>query len=345
MTSTSSPSSIVPSERTRSASCGSTNAPNASCSASRSCRPAQHLVERAGQLARLVGPRDRDAHGQVPGRHALGAPAQLADRLQDRAREQDRELEGDREGHGDRHQHVDPEVLERGVAAARQPGHRDAGDDVDRRQRGEQPPLQRDRALAQLRPVGELAGDVGDHRVQDQLGHEEPQEDAVHEHDRRARAEDQERRQPRRPELVVDVDGDREDAQHDPRGPQRAQEVERQPGQRAPGGDRRLGRPLAPQPPVGGRGSGRTSPAGRRRCRAARAPRRPRGSAGTRRWTSPGRAPAGRRRRAPRSARTGTAGPAGRAGTAGRACGRASAGANAPSPHCRGWAAFAPAPR
>ena len=85
-----------------------------------------------------------------------------------------------------------------------------------------------------------------------ELEREEAQQHAVEQHDRGRDADDEERREERRVvELERDEDRDRDDVrQHDRGDAAVAQEVERQPGERAPGGQRGLGRALAAQPRV-----------------------------------------------------------------------------------------------
>ena len=97
-------------------------------------QPGDHLVERAGQRAGLVGAEHRDPDAEVAVGDARQPLAQLGDRLEDRARQQHRHLERDRERDDERDQHADAERLDARVRL-RQAADHDAGDDADRRQR------------------------------------------------------------------------------------------------------------------------------------------------------------------------------------------------------------------
>ena len=172
-----------------------------------------HLVEGLRQAAGLVGAEHGHADAEVARGHALGALAQVLDRLDHRAREQGRELEGEREGDDERDQHADAQRAQARVLGG-QAGDDDAGDDVDDRQRDEQLAAQRHRALAEVGAVGQGAGDVGQHRAHGQLGDEEAQEDAVGEHDQRAGGDGQEA-QEGAVELERDEDRDRDRVERD----------------------------------------------------------------------------------------------------------------------------------
>ena len=141
-------------------------------------QPGDHLVERPGQRAGLVGAEHRDADAEVAVGDARQALAQLGDRLEDRARQQHRHLQRDRERDDDRDQHADAERLAARMRA-RQAADDDAGDDADRGQRDQHPVAHRRRDRAQRDAVGQVERHVLEHRPHDRLEREEAHEHAV----------------------------------------------------------------------------------------------------------------------------------------------------------------------
>jgi len=69
-----------------------------------------HLVERSGQLAQLVGGGNRDGDVVVAAADRLDASLQVADRVHDRPRQQERQLQSNRCGNTGRDQYVDAEA-------------------------------------------------------------------------------------------------------------------------------------------------------------------------------------------------------------------------------------------
>ena len=104
-------------------------------------QPGDHLVERRRRAARSRRCRApaRARRGR-PRRRAAVPRAQVLQRLDDRARQQQRQLERDRERDARSPAGRRRRASRGSLCGAAKPGDDDAGDDVDRRQRDEQPP-------------------------------------------------------------------------------------------------------------------------------------------------------------------------------------------------------------